>query len=322
MRVRGELWAVAAALCFIGLELSVRTAAPYAPPALGAFVRIWPIFAFAWAGTLASADARAELGLALAPAGRLLLLALAVDGVLNMYVANTLKIYALQKGGIVLTLTAVEVGNLFGTALLVRYWLAHRVSGPVWAGMFVIVLGTAVASWSQVFIPDWSGVLLISLAAGLCFALSVTCVGYVLRHGVGLWPALSLSATVGLIVTTIVGVASGQAPTPASLGHIGPTGIAFLLLSGLAYAAALFFLTGALQRISIVSANAISGANGPAAAFVGALVFGPSVTLMLAVGVALVAIGAVLVRTRHAQDELAATPPERPRRTAAATGRW
>lgn len=122
-------------------------------------------------------------------------------------------------------------------------------------------------------------------------------------------------------MTTVGGAASGQTPTPAAIAHIVATGIAFLLLSGLAYACALFFLTGALQRITIVSANAISGANGPAAAFVGALWFGPAVTLVLAIGVVLVAIGAVMVRTRHAQDELEDRPRAPSGRTAPATGR-
>jgi drug/metabolite transporter (DMT)-like permease len=319
VRIRGEFWAVAAALSFIGLELSVRTAVGYAPASLASFVRVVPIFVLSWLATLASDDARRELGLLVGARGGVLVAALAVDGILNMYVANALKIYALQRGGIVLTLTAVEVGQLVGTALLVRWWLGHRVSRPVWLGMLAIIAGTAVASWSQVFIPAWPTVLGISLVAGLCFALSVTCVGYVLRHGIGLWPALSASSTVGLAVTAIAATLSGQAPAPAAIAHIGATGLAFLLLSGIAYACALFFLTGALQRISIVSANAISGANGPAAALVGALIFGPNVTFLLVAGVVLVAIGAVMVRTRNARDELEDAPKPAPSRALHAT---
>lgn len=308
MRVRGELWAAAAALSFVALELSVRIAAPYAPPALGSFVRVLPVFALAWLATLAGADGRRDLGLLFRPGAAVLLGALVLDGVLNMYVANALKIYALTRGGIVLTLTAVEVGQLLGTAILVRWWFGHAVRPPVWLGMLVIVAGTAAASWSQVFVPGWGEVLALSLAAGLCFALSVTAVGYVLRHGIGLWPTLAVSATVGLAVTAAASALSGQAPTPAHLAHVGTVGVGFLLLSGAAYASALFFLTGALARISIVSANAIAGANGPVAALVGALVFGPTVTPLLVVGVLLVAVGAVLVRTRMAREELEQLP--------------
>jgi len=312
VRIRGEGWAVLAACCFIGLELSVRTAAPYAPPNLGSFVRIWPLFVGSWAGALATSGARGSLRRLLRKEHAALLGALAVDGVLNLFVANALKLDALRQGGIVLTLTAVEVGQLFGTALLVRLWLRHRVSRTVLSGLFVIVAGTAVASWSQVFVPGWGSVLALSLAAGLCFAVAVTCVGWVLRHGVGLWPALAVSSTVGLIVTWFASVVSGTPPTGSALAHVGDVGIGFLLLSGVAYAAALFFLTGALQRISIVSANAISAANGPAAALVGALLFGPRVTMALVVGVVLVAIGAVVVRTRHAMDEQEDALPRRP----------
>lgn len=304
MRVRGEFWAVAAALCFIGLELSVRTAAPYAPPDLGSFIRVWPLFVGSWLGVVATEDGRASMRLLLRRESAALLGALAVDGVLNLYLANALKIAALQKGGIVLTLTAVEVGQLLGTALLVRLWLRHRVSRTVLTGLGIIIAGTALASWSQVFIPGWGGVLAISVLAGLCFALAVTCVGWVLRHGIGLWPALAVSSTVGLVVTAVAAIASGVGPTLANLAHVGDVGMGFLLLSGVAYGLALFFLTGALQRISIVSANAISAANGPAASLVGALIFGPPATLLLVAGVVLVAVGAVVVRTRHARDEL------------------
>jgi drug/metabolite transporter (DMT)-like permease len=310
VRHRGEVWAAAAALSFVGLELSVRTAAPYVPPVLGSLVRILPIFVLAWVGTLTNPQARADLAFMWGPRGRVLVLALAVDGVLNMYVANALKLYALRAGGIVLTLTAVEVGQLMGTAVLVRWWLGHRVSLPVWVGMTVIVAGTAISSWSQAFVTGWPVVLGISLMAGLCFAVSVTAVGYVLRRGVGLWPSLAVSSTVGLVVTTAAAFVNGPAPTPAHLAQLGSAGLGFLLLSGVAYACALFFLTGALQRMNIVAANAISGANGPVAALVGAVVFGPRVTGLLVVGVLLVAVGAVLVRTRHARDELEdALPP-------------
>ncbi len=308
MRIRGEYWAVAAALCFIGLELSVRTAAPYAPANLGSFVRIWPLIVGSWIGTLASRSGREGLALLFKKGNAVLLGCLAVDGVFNMWLGNALKLHAMSKGGIVLTLTAVEVGQLFGTALFVRWWFGHRVSAMVLAGMAVICVGTALASWSQAFVVGWPGVLGISVLAGLCFAASVTAVGYVLRNGVGLWPALSISTSVGLVVAGIVAAVTGQAPTLANIGRIGATGTFFLLLSGVAFACALFFLTGALQRISIVSANAISGANGAAAALVGAVIFGPSVTGLLVVGVVLVAIGAVMVRTRNARDEIEDAP--------------
>jgi drug/metabolite transporter (DMT)-like permease len=310
-RLSGETLAVLAALMFVGLELSIRAAAPGVPPVAGTLIRLVPILALAWFRTLTHPGCRRGLRQVFRQGSatrRLALqLALLADGVLNLFLGNALKLAALKAGGIVVTLTAVEVGNLFSAALLVRWLLGRAVSPPAFMGLAVAAVGTGLASFTGTLSGPPVSAVADALGAGVAFGGAMAAMGYAVGQGIGVWPALAVSSTWGALVTVL---AAGPAGIHAAT--VVPAGAALaLLLSGAFYAAALACLTAALIRLPVVSTDTIVAANGPAAALVGAVWFGGRVTLPVVVGLALVAFGAVWVR-RHDPRPADAAPSALP----------
>lgn len=293
---RGTLWAVIAGLGFVGLELTLRAAAPGVPADAASVVRLIPILLVAWLGTWLTGSGRsAKRLLVYGPKRGWLWLALATDGLLNLYAGVTLKIMALQHGSVLVVLTAIEAGNLFGTAFIVRRLGGRPLSRRGFIGICLVVVGTAAAS--APLTGPWGdhAALGLALASGLSFALAVGAMSWALRQGVPLWPALAVSSTVGLMATWVGAIAARQQgfviPLLASEFHRP-----WLLLSGLFYALALAALSRALQRTQAVAADAISGSNGPVAAALGGWIFGPAPAVGDYVGVTLVLIGAWIVR--------------------------
>ena len=306
--VRGEVWAALAALMFVGLELSIRAAAPGTPALADTFVRLAPLIVLSWTVTLSRRLNRVNLIRWLRPGtvgdGKVLL-ALLVDGVLNMFLGNALKLDALQHGDIVMTLTTVEVGNLFGAAFLVRWIVGQAVPRRAFGGLALSAVGTGLAAWTGHLGSGAALPLMLALGAGLSFGLAVTAMGYALKQGAGLWPALAVSSTFGALVTFLAAGTAG----PAEVTRIAPAAGGELLLSGVFYAAALVCLTIALTRLPVVSTDAITATNSPVAGLVGSLVFGGTIGAAVVGGLALVAAGAIVVRTA----ELAlASPRARP----------
>lgn len=293
---RGALWAGAAALSFVALELTVRAVAHQVDANAGAFVRICPLFLLSWVVVLLRPGDRKSLRALFLRHDVLIVGALGLDGLCNLYLGNALKLSALQHGSIVVTLTTIEVGNLVGATLLAWWWMGQSVSRRMWGGILVIIVGTLVASLSRGGQGTVGVTMALALAAGLSFAMAASAMGLALRRGVTLWAALALSSTVGMVITAGATILSHQAPdVMAVLTEGGPTR-SYLVLSGLAYAMALICLTGAFQRLPVASANAIAGTNGPVAALAGGLIFGPLVTSLTVAGVALVLVGAYVVR--------------------------
>jgi drug/metabolite transporter (DMT)-like permease len=306
-RVRGEIWAALAALMFVGLELSIRAAAPGTPALAGTLVRLLPLVVLAGVVTASRKRHRDNLMRwfrPTTPGGLKVVLALAVDGILNMFLGNVLKLDALQHGGIVITLTAVEVGNLFGAALLARWMVGQAVPPRAFGGLAITAVGTGLAAWTGTLGSGALLPLMLALGAGLSFGLAMTAMGYALKQGAGLWPALAVSSTIGTLVTLAASGFQGL----GAMARIPTAAGAELLLSGLFYAAALAFLTTALTRLPVVSTDAITATNGPVAALLGSFAFGGAIGVAVLAGLALVAIGAVIVRTA----ELRVTPA-RPR---------
>ena len=308
----GLFWGLAASLAYAATNLLLRAVALDAEALVGALLRAIPMCLLSWAALAARGEAGAMARLS----GRALL-ALGTIGLVLHVVGNGSFQAALAMVGVSVTVPAAMSALLWGGAGAGWLLLRERVSARAAAGLFLLMLALPLltSGGGGGVGPAWLGALA-AVVAGLSYGSGNALMRHtIVGHGLSQWTALApmtMVAVVGLAALAllvhgpgvVVGLAAGTA--------------AWLLLAGCANAAAYMSLSRSLTLLPVARANALSTLQSALSALGGVLIFAEPLTGLVASGLALSLVGAILSQQgRPSPKRTGPVPDTRPGRSAA-----
>lgn len=252
------------------------------------------------------------------------LLALTVTAVICQLFGNVVFQWALGVIGMALAVPLTLGTMIFGAALMGRIFLHEAVTFLMACSLVILVTavgvlsagagdvaavsrtalekGPARSSASDMFdapqaTPLRVGHVMLGVGAACGSGVAYALLGVVIRSVV----TNRMSVLMTLVMVTLVGVLTLG---PASLGTLGLSGITstapddfgFMMLAGIFNAVAFLALTKALQLVPVVYVNALNATQATMGALAGVWIFAEPSSWWLWLGVALTAVGLLLMR--------------------------
>ena len=301
---RGELWALAAALCYALYQVFLRNAVrgDELNNMVGTTVQAIPLLLFSLA--MGWVVKRSDRGTVSPFSDWKLIGALVFNGLLLFVVATPLLFGALREGGVLIT-TPLTGTQVLWAALLAALVLQERFTRTMAMGMVISVIGVAALTWGQggsgELASTWWLAVPYALGAALCWALAGVLITYDMRQGVDRFKVLAIPSLVGLGVLNTYLLVTGDlglyASTPVDV-------LLSLLAAGLFSAVALVCLTSALALTTVVSATTLNSLQVGLAPLIAWMFLEEDLSLIAGVGILLILVGVIVVqRARQMADD-------------------
>ncbi|MBI2845168.1 MAG: DMT family transporter [Chloroflexi bacterium] len=309
---RGETWAILASLAYTASALFNRVGVQVTHLAVGVTLRALPLALLSIFLILSSERRRSQIRRGSNFLGWGTLLLLLINGSILYHIGNPLILEALRLGGVTITTPTSATSNLWA-AILATLFLGEVFTRRILAGMLVLIAGIATIAWGQTqsvaVSPAWPLAIVLALSAAWCWAGSGIILARTTRRGLSLPVVLGIGAVWGILVLNgYLAVSEGldiYLRTP-------PQGLLAFTISGLLDGFALTSITKALSLTpvaKVVSLSSLQQGLGPLLAF---LILADPLNLIMAGGIAVVMVGAIVVQTGRAAIKtriLPATPP-------------
>jgi len=299
----GEAWAFGGASMYALTNIVSRAAIIAADPLAAPVFRVLPTLAIAWT-QVARSHARWTTLRPSAPdfVGWRTMLILFLGGTLGTSVGSLAFFYALQVGGVVLTVPVVATYVLW-SALIAVLFLKERLNARMVIGIIIAVSGVALLGYGRSagnpVTSEALAAIPLALVTAIGWAASANCTRYALTRGVDKYLAIALAQTCGLAVLIAGLFASGHGAVlwTTSLGAIG-----LFLLAGILAAVALICDTHALSLTTVASALTISGTNPVLSAILAVLFLNEEIKPLMAAGIVLTVVGVLFAQLSKEQN--------------------
>ena len=303
---RGELWALAGALFYAlsNVFSGAATRGYTLNPLLGAGMRALPTLflclALGWYPVPRSVRGWRTRTRRLAPTSPLadwrIFGALTACGLAVFVTGGTLLFMALQLGGVTVT-TPITGTQVLWSAIIAAVLLGQPLNRKMMLGMLVSVVGVCLLalgrSGTLALSPRWWLAVPLATATALSWALSGVFVAYVLKRGVNRFQAMAVSSLVGVLCINAILAMGGN----LSVYSATPGGVVLrLLLAGTLGMAGLLAFISALQHTTVASANALNSLQVGLAPLISWIVLGEAMNGWMALGVALMMSGVIVVQ--------------------------
>jgi drug/metabolite transporter (DMT)-like permease len=250
--------------------------------------------------------------------------ALVLAGLLGQLMGNVLFQWSLGVVGIALTTPLMMGSVILVSAAMGRAFLSEPVTARTAASILLLITAIAVLSWGagdahssmsnrheSVAPAAKIGLLAAGVSAACMSGLAYAVLSVVIRYGVTRKASVPATMfTIGLVGLISLGALSCVRSGASGMWNTSPRDLAMMLLAGVCNAAAFLALTKALQLIAVVYVNAFGAAQVALSALAGVVFFDEALSSPMVSGVALTAVGLLLMRqgrrTRRAPD---ASPP-------------
>lgn len=309
---RGETWALLASLAYTASTLFNRVGVQVTHLAVGVTLRALPLALFSLFLILSNERRRGQISRGSNFLGWGTLFLLLVNGSILYHIGNPLILEALRLGGVTITTPTSATSNLWA-AILATLFLGEVFTRRILGGMLVLIAGIGTIAWGQsqgvAVSAAWPLAILLSLLAAWCWAASGIILARTTRRGLALSVVLGIGAVWGILgLNGYLAVSQGldiYFRTP-------PLGLVAFTISGFLDAFALTSITKALSLApvaKVVSLSSLQQGLGPLLAF---LLLDDPLNFIMAGGIALVMVGAVVVQTGRAAIKtrvLPASPP-------------
>ena len=284
----GLFWGLAAALAYAATNLTLRAVALDAEALVGALLRAVPMCLLSWAVLVARGEARAVARL-----DRRTVLALAGIGLVLHVIGNGSFQAALAMVGVSVTVPAAMSALLWGGAGVGRLLLREPVSARAAAGLCLLMLALPLltSGGGGGIGPAWLGALA-AVVAGLSYGSGNAVMRHtIVGHGLSQWTALAPMTAVAVAGLAMLAL---LVHGPSALTGLDAGTAWWLLLAGCLNAAAYMSLSRSLTLLPVARANALSTLQSALSALGGVLIFAEPLTGLVAAGLALSLVGAVL----------------------------
>jgi drug/metabolite transporter (DMT)-like permease len=293
----GERWAIASALAYTVVNVTLRVAAPHIDPFLGSFVRLLPLAALSWAIVLRSGGNEVRPAHPAFLSWRLIGYLLA-GGAFSLVIGNVFYFQALTNGGLGITIGGLQAGSILGGLWLGLLLNRDRPTTAQLAAAVVIVAGLAgiaIAQTQQVGDLWWLG-LAFAIGAGTTYALANVFTRTVQRERPLLFVSQAVSMLGGGIPLALV--LAGRTAAGESIPIDGASVVAVLVAGGF-NAVALLTLTLAVRSATVATVNTIGSSTVVLSFIASVTIFGETSSLPMVAGIALVTIGIVVAQIRR-----------------------
>lgn len=302
----GEAWAFSGALGYAINNLLSRVASVSADPLVAVVYRSLPTLFFSAGmvlGRLRSSPSAIVWSLTLVLAGL-------GHGTLTYLIGNSFFFASLRTGGVTVAVPITST-NVLWTAVLAAIFLGEALSRRVITGALITVLGVVLIALGQPrsaganLEGDWWWSIPFALITTFSWAGSGVIARYALHRGADRYALLAVSTAFGIPALILVLLATGQA---GLLVAIPPLTVVNLLVAGILTAWALISFTHAFAtKTSMATISTVGSLNPVLSVFLAALLLGEVITLAMALGIALVIGGVLLVEIGQARAANAKT---------------
>ncbi|MBI3287646.1 MAG: DMT family transporter [Chloroflexi bacterium] len=290
----GEAWALSGSLGYALNNLLSRVASIQADPLVAVVYRSLPTFFFSSAMVLR----RLRTGSTWVPWSLPLLLAALGHGTLTYLIGNSFFFASLRLGGVAVAVPITST-NVLWTALLAAFFLGEPLNRRLLLGITVAVAGVILIALGRPpsvmvsRLSDWWWSIPFALITTFSWAGSGVVARYALHRGADRFSLLTVSTAWGIPALILVLVLSGQAQLLWSTALVT---VVNLLVAGVLTAGALISFTHAFAtRTSMASISTIGSLNPVLSVILAALLLGEVITAPIALGVAVVISGVLLV---------------------------
>lgn len=284
----GLFWGLAAGLAYAATNLMLRAVALDAEALVGALFRAIPMCLLSWAVVAARGDMKAVRRL-----DRRTIFVLAGIGLVLHVLGNGSFQAALAMVGVSVTVPAAMSALLWGGAGAGWLLLRERVSARAAAGLFLLMtaLPLLTSGGGGGVGPARLGTLA-AVVAGLSYGSGNALMRHtIVGRGLSQWTALAPMTSVAVVgLAALALLAHG----PSAVVSLDAATVWWLLLAGCANAAAYMSLSRSLTLLPVARANALSTLQSALSALGGVLIFAEPLTGLVAVGLILTLLGAVL----------------------------
>jgi drug/metabolite transporter (DMT)-like permease len=293
----GEAWALGGAFAYALTNIFSRVAIVAGDPLAAPVFRLLPTLAIAWTQVGRTRQAWSKLRPG-SPnfAGWRTIFALLLGGALGTTIGTLAFFFALQAGGVVLTVPALAT-NIFWSAFIAALFLKERLTAPMIVGIAIAVSGIALLGYGRSagsdVPPGALSALPLALLTALSWAASANCTRYALTRGVDKYVAIALSQTCGIALLIAILFVSGRGDV---LWTTAPGTIGLFLLAGLLSAAALICDAHALSLTTVASALTISSTNPVISTILAVVFLSEELKPLMALGTVLTVAGVIYVQ--------------------------
>ncbi|HJW21975.1 MAG TPA: DMT family transporter [Candidatus Limnocylindrales bacterium] len=301
----GERWAIASALAYTIVNITLRVAAPHIDPFLGSFVRLLPLAALSWLVVLRSGAREVRPSHAAFLSWRLIGYLLA-GGAASLIIGNVFYFQALTNGGLGITIGGVQAGSILGGLWLGLLLNRDRPTTAQLAAAVLIVAGLAgiAIAQTQQFGDLWWLGLAFAIGAGTTYALANVFSRTVQRERPLLFVSQAVSMVGGGVPLALILV--GRVAAGESIPIDGGS-VAAVLLAGCFNAVALLTLTLAVRAATVATVNTIGSSTVVLSFIASVTLFGETSSAPMVAGIALVTVGIVVAQLRRRASRGSAT---------------
>lgn len=293
----GEAWAFGGAVAYALTNVFSRVAVVSVDPLVAPVFRLLPTLAIAWTRVRRSKLFRSSLRPSSAEfIGWRVIFVLFLGGTLSSTLGTVTFFYALQVGGVVMTVPVLAT-NILWSALIAALFLKERLNARMTAGIVVAVAGVALLGYGRSqgseIVPGALAAIPLALITAMSWATGANCTRYALVRGVDKYLSIAVSQTSGMLLLVALLFAAGQG---ALLWTTALDAIGVLLLAGVLSAIALICDAHALSLTTVASALTISGTNPVISTILAVLFLGEQLKPLMALGTVLTVAGVIYVQ--------------------------
>jgi drug/metabolite transporter (DMT)-like permease len=290
-----------------------RAAVVVADPLAAPVFRLLPTLAIAWT-QVARSGARWRTLRPSAPdfVGWRAMLILFLGGALGTSAGTLTFFYALQVGGVVLTVPVVATYVLW-SAIISVVFLKERLNARMVVGILIAVSGVALLGYGRsagsAIAPGALAAIPLALVTAIGWAASANCTRYALARDVDKYLAIALAQTCGLVVLLGGLFVSGRG---ALLWTTALSAIGLFLLAGILSAIAVICDAHALSLTTVASALTISGTNPVLSTILAVLFLHEELKPLMAAGIVLTVAGVLFAQLSKGQNGESANQRQTP----------
>jgi drug/metabolite transporter (DMT)-like permease len=305
----GVQWAVASALAYTLVNVTLRLAAPSVDPFVGSLLRLIPVASISGAMVLRTSRHDFMPGAASFMGARFLI-ALIVGGFLSFFVGNVLFFGALAEAGLGITASAVQAGSVFTGIGLAAVLLREEPRLEQVLGALVIAVGLVLIAVANLGAPGdtWYVGLVFAVLAGGCYASVNVVTRLVQRERPSVFVTLFGTCIGGLAALIVAVLVRAGFDLGSILAGASGSTVAVVLLAGGINAFALAALTQSMKYTDVATVNTITSASIVFSFVASVVVFGEIGTPAMIVGVVLVVAGILVAQVDQRRRRSAALP--------------
>jgi len=291
----GERWAGLATLCYALTNTFLRaTIDPAHPPdpVVAAIVRLLPVTALAWTLTFVTRGKATLRPGSARFAGWRVLAAILLSGAASYFIGNSAYQSALNQGGVNVTIPVAQSASLWSGILLGGAFLGEHFDLRVAWGGLAVMIGLVLITTGRAFDPrpDWYLAIPFGAVAGASYATANLFMRSAYRRGVAQSSGLALNTLSGLTLLLATAIARDGI---AFIARLTPSALATLFVASIFNAGALFSLSRAL---TLTTAGRVNTGSLAISTLLAALLFNELMTPPIALGIALIVGGVLLVQ--------------------------